>query len=240
MLDAALRGDVGALRTSLSSEAAPDLLEARSPDGGWTALSLAAASGHAPCVRALLAAGADPNGADALGRTALAWAATTGNAECAAELLRAGADVNRTDAGGLTPLLLAASHPAAARALVRAGAGTRARDALGRTALMLATLVGATESVHTLLGADPECARLTDAAGVTALHLAAAGGHADIARLLLGVGADALAPDAIGRAPIDNALRRADTVTVCTFLECSSRLAAEWTQFAGLAIYNSM
>lgn len=85
--------------------------------GGVTPLGLLARSGSdaaRPLMRRLLAAGANPNATDVLGRTPLAEAAnldTSADAEATVELLlAAGADPSLGDARGETPLSLAAGR----------------------------------------------------------------------------------------------------------------------------------
>lgn len=70
----------------------------------------AAAHGHQGCVAALLAAGADTEGADAHAHTAAHWAAAGGHEECLAALLAAGADAEAADSNGLTAFALAAGR----------------------------------------------------------------------------------------------------------------------------------
>jgi ankyrin repeat protein len=89
---AAEAGDMAALRPLLSSQAdiqRGSAIDAR--DGnGRTALMLATLHGRRAAVDALLAAGADPNAADAQGTTPLQAAVAGGQPEIIAALQRAG------------------------------------------------------------------------------------------------------------------------------------------------------
>lgn len=67
---------------------------------GLTALMIASAKGHTECIRALLAAGANPNARDREGGTALMSACGYGSPEVVRLLLRSGADVNAVDEDG--------------------------------------------------------------------------------------------------------------------------------------------
>lgn len=74
--------------------------------GGSTPLMFAALYGDAGLVKQLLAAGADPNLANAAGATALMWAVP--NVDTMRVLLDAGADVNARTEENRTPLVIAA------------------------------------------------------------------------------------------------------------------------------------
>ena len=89
-----------------------------------------------PSLRAALAAGADPNAADADGYTALHLACMfAGAAGCVRALLEAGADPNAETGEGLRPLHLAAENFCAdsCLALLAAGAGPFDRGRRGLT-----------------------------------------------------------------------------------------------------------
>lgn len=124
------------------------------------ALQQAAFTGKAPRVEALLAAGADPDCADANGHTPLMRAAQRGQAAAAAALLAAGAQVDRQDARGYTALIWAAQEGQreVAALLLTAGARVGAREAHGYTALMWAVRQGHADLARLLLahGANPK------------------------------------------------------------------------------------
>jgi ankyrin repeat protein len=90
-----------------------------------TALMLAASKGDAATVKALLAAGANPNATARDGRTALMEAASQGSLEAVQALLAAGANVNARTAAGATALQQAVrrkDEPGIVEALKQAGA----------------------------------------------------------------------------------------------------------------------
>src|SRR5687767_11377276 len=107
--------------------------------------------------RVLLAAGADPDGADATGATPLMHAAAVGSPDAMRLLLDAGAHVNAAAADGTTPLMWATADPVKVRLLLERGAdiNTTAKD--GTTALVAAAQRGAADVVRLLLAhkADP-------------------------------------------------------------------------------------
>ncbi|UPT75019.1 MAG: ankyrin repeat domain-containing protein [Elusimicrobiota bacterium] len=120
-------------------------------DNGMTALTAAAALGRADSAKALLAAGADVNLADALGSTPLHKAAflpigkdlaAAGKAkrEVAAVLLAAKPKLNAKDKQGWTPLMLAAANGDAelVGALLSAGADAAVKLPTGKNARELA------------------------------------------------------------------------------------------------------
>jgi ankyrin repeat protein len=79
--------------------------------GAFTPLLLAAKSGQAPMIEALLDAGADPNDATTNGTTALMFASAAGSVEGAQALLDRGAAVNATEnAMGETALMFASAY----------------------------------------------------------------------------------------------------------------------------------
>ncbi|CAM9947558.1 unnamed protein product [Ectocarpus sp. 8 AP-2014] len=140
-----------------------------------SALHLAAATGNAGMVRALVWELRLPvAGEDDLGATALHAAAWHGEHACVRELLELGADVDARDGCGRTPLFQASKR----------GAG------------------GGCETIRELLkgGADVQ-ARSED--GDTPLHVACHCGWADAVRLLLRHGADETARCDLGKTPGD-------------------------------------
>ena len=83
--------------------------------GGATPLMAAALYGDAALVKALLAAGADPNAANSAGVTPLMWAAP--RVEIVQLLLDAGADVDARSEDGRSALVIASGSGGAARAV---------------------------------------------------------------------------------------------------------------------------
>ncbi|HEX5048460.1 MAG TPA: ankyrin repeat domain-containing protein [Gammaproteobacteria bacterium] len=152
----------------------------------------AAKHGTAADVRAVLAAKADPNEADADGTTALHWAVHRGELSLAQALLAAGAKADAANRYGVRPLYLAAENGDAAmtKALLAAGADARAVFAEGETLLMTAARTGDVPTVQTLLaaGADPNATE--QRGGQTALMLAAAENNGPAIAALLAGGAE--------------------------------------------------
>jgi cytohesin len=111
--------------------------EAKLADGsGRTPLMVAVEEGSAAWVNALLAAGADLDGADRHGVTALHRAVIGGHADLVRSLLRSGADPDVTDAQKDAPLHLAVSvgSEQIAAMLIGAGADRKAENATGWSA----------------------------------------------------------------------------------------------------------
>lgn len=93
-------------------------------------------AGDAATIRKSLAAGADVNQRDGVGRTALMLAASQGNAEAVRMLLEAGADAAVRDNNGMTTVMLGAesTNLPMVQALVAAGADAQIRDSNGHDA----------------------------------------------------------------------------------------------------------
>jgi ankyrin repeat protein len=144
-----------------------------------TPLYRAAVGGDAAAVRALLAAGADPD-EESFGPsdgTPLCGAACWGYEDAVRALLEGGADPNRAEADGFLPLQWAAlgPHHGTAAALLEAGADPNPPCA----PLVIAADRGAIGLVQLLLahGADPA---LRDESGRTAVEAAEAKAGVDI------------------------------------------------------------
>ena len=154
-----------------------------------------ARKGDVAKIRALLAAGANPNAVDEKGRTALMGAAYKGNAEIAKALLDAGANPNAAKNNKDTALMYAAGgeYSEVAKMLLDAGANPNAVNDEGGTALVWAVEQGYSEIAKMLLdaGANPSAAQND---GWTALMWVAHEGYSEIAKMLLDAGAN---PDAV-------------------------------------------
>jgi ankyrin repeat protein len=162
--DADREGGWTALMHASDSESCTRALIAAGADvnamGDWgnTPLYRAAKSGNTGCVRALLAADANPH----IGRgpgfeTALTVACRThGDMCCIRALLDAGADANATDTRQRTPLHYA-KDGACAQALIDAGARIRLRDVHGATPLEVALSRGAVESARVIQSNLAKC-----------------------------------------------------------------------------------
>lgn len=158
LIEATRAGDADRVARLLTDR--PDLNEATGD--GLTALHLAAQSGHAGILEALLNAGAEVDPGTRIGSyTPLHIASSQADSAIVSLLLNAGADAQAiTTNSHVTPLHLAAQE------------------------------VGGAESVKLLLehGADPNAREIS--AGQTPLMFAAASNQADSIRLLLQAGAD--------------------------------------------------
>jgi ankyrin repeat protein len=159
LADAAMRGDLGAVRALLAERADPN---AYGPFG-TPPLHWRVRVDDVDTARRLLKAGADPDGATERGITPLGLAVDNGNPAMVNLLLDAGADANRRAPSGETPLMVAAQtgELPVVLALLKHGAVVDARDVdYGQTALMFAARAGHARTVTALLkaGADPNAA----------------------------------------------------------------------------------
>jgi ankyrin repeat protein len=126
---------------------------------GFTALDWAARNGRAGAIRALVAAGADPNALDhgPNGWTALMHAVHKGQRAALAALLAGGADANARARNGTTALMLAAGQGELelVEDLLASGADPHAADG-GRTLLANAVAEGDPRVVEALLRRAPD------------------------------------------------------------------------------------
>lgn len=148
-------------------------------------------------IQILIAAKAELDHEDNLGRTALHWTAERNDSACADLLIEAGASLDLEDKEGCTPYVLAikSNSPAVLQSLIKARCDQTAIDGLMGTALALAAIKGHTSIVEILLlnGEDPdECGYF----GMTPLMLCAYESHVSTVKTLLQMGAD---PNVIGR-----------------------------------------
>ena len=147
--------------------------------GGLTLLMNAAAYNSDPnVISALIAAGAEVNASDRVGRTALTLAAELNtNAEVITTLIHAGANPNVIDRTDRTPLLRAAefnANPKVAVALVQGGADINAvRGFDGGTALMYAARWSKNPEVVVALIMMGAKSKVKDKFGKTALDYTA-------------------------------------------------------------------
>jgi ankyrin repeat protein len=153
--DAAMRGDLQAVRTLLNQKAD---VNGTQTDGA-TALHWAVYRDNLELLDLLIGAGANPRVTNRAGVSPLSLAARYGNAPVIDRLLEAGADANERGPSGETPLMLAArnGNPDAIKLLAAAGADVDATENLrGTTALMWAAEQKQAAAVKTLLelGAD--------------------------------------------------------------------------------------
>ena len=103
-------------------------------------------------VESLLAAGGDPDQADALARTPLHYASALGQPDIVALLLQSHAELNRADQNGYTPLMRAAQNGKAevVRLLLASRSNADLRNDDGHTALDLAQQNGHQQVVQIL------------------------------------------------------------------------------------------
>ncbi|MGE3478387.1 MAG: ankyrin repeat domain-containing protein [Dongiaceae bacterium] len=155
---AAANGDLGELRRLLQEN--PGAINQVKYGNIWSLLKVAAYVGHAPCVRALIEAGADINITSLDGWTSLMCAAGNGHLECVKELIRAGADLEIANKHGNNALIQAVIHnrPECMKELIKAGANINAKSSRGSTALIVAVENRQLDDVRWLLknGADIE------------------------------------------------------------------------------------
>ena len=157
--DAAMRGDLAAVRAALQQGPASDVVNAAQGDG-MTALHWAAEHGDADLAALLLKSGANPSAVTRIGRhTPLHVAARGGYDRVVGLLVNANADVNALTTTGATPLHFAAASGSrdAVAMLIDRGASVSAREPQwGQTPLMFAAASGRTDAVDVLLarGAD--------------------------------------------------------------------------------------
>jgi ankyrin repeat protein len=161
---------------------------------GALPIATAAYVGNAEVVRALIAAGARPDGdtdAAAYHESPLAIASEAGRIEALDALVAGGANVNgvANDGLGFPPIAVAADreHEECIRHLVAAHAQIDRRDLLGMTALANATLNGNVGIVRMLLaaGASPMAA---NRAGATPASIASDHGRLDLVAIFRGAG----------------------------------------------------
>jgi ankyrin repeat protein len=164
-------------------------------------LAKAAGDGRAGRVRALVAAGADPNRAGEDGITPLQWAILRRSPRGASALLQAGADPARPGWGGRSALHLAAmaADPRHLALLLRHAAADldvpHART--GESPLQHALAFARTAQATALIEAGASVHH-TDRLGNTPLHTAALAHRPDDVLALLDRGADPLARNAAG------------------------------------------
>jgi uncharacterized protein len=170
------------------------------PDPKTATLAAAVAEGDAAKIKALIAAGADPNARGERNVTLLEWSLLRQSPRGLAALLENGANPSETGVGGATPLHLAgmANDPQYLRILLDHGADPNApHGATGEPPLSAALMNPDGTAFELLLqhAADPNRA---DRLGNTPLHVAAKAHKPDAVLRLLEAGADASRRNARG------------------------------------------
>jgi ankyrin repeat protein len=200
LLRAAYAGDVASVDRLLSDAGGAGVDEV--DDDQRTALYCAARGGSPAVVERLLAAGADPDRANAAGDTPLLWAAQQGDLPTAELLLDHGADVDHATDAGHTPLLRAVygGHEDLVARLLAAGADPDVPagiDSVEAELLLSGVLAGEPLTAdrdpwsQTPVGGTANLPPVTGGPedGVTALHVATALGRDDLAATLIAAGA---------------------------------------------------
>ena len=155
--DAAMRGDVEAVRTLVKSGA-----DVNAPQGdGTTALHWAAENGDVPMAQMLIYAGANVHAVTRIGAyTPLHLASKVGQARAMAILLEAGSDLNApTSSGGAMAIHLAAASGSAdaVKVLIDHGADVDSREPVrGQTPLIFAASYNRLAVVRTLIESGAE------------------------------------------------------------------------------------
>jgi ankyrin repeat protein len=192
LLAAAARGDAPDIRRLLQSGARPDVRDGR----GRTPLHVAAYRSHIDAMRALVAAGADPNALESDRYDIVTIAAVADDLPVLEAALTLGCSAkNITSRYDGTALIAAAhlGHAEAVRALIRAGAPLDHVNNLGWTALIESIVLGNGGTRHTatlkaLVDAGAGV-NLPDRSGRTPLALARERGYAAMTAILLAAGA---------------------------------------------------
>ncbi|XP_034629651.1 ankycorbin isoform X2 [Trachemys scripta elegans] len=183
---ASLLGKKGASATKQDSE-------------GKTAFHVAAAKGHAECLRIMMTHGVDVTAQDGTGHTALHLAAKNSHLDCIKRLLQSKCPADSTDNSGKTALHYAASCGClqVVQLLCEHKCPINVKDLDGNIPLLLAVQNGHAEICKHLLdhGADINS---RDKNGRTALMLACEAGGLNIVETLIRKGADFSLVDALG------------------------------------------
>lgn len=192
LMDAARRGDIGAVSALLKTGANPN----RGDDRGDTPLMEAVRQDNLELTQILLDAGTTPN-IKGRGYTPLGVAARNGNARLAEMLLQAGADPDRKSSDGDTPLHSAAlmGYPQVIRILARSRPNTKLFNMEGLSPLAVAAANGQYAAAQALIeiGAPADWG---DKKRHPPLWWAFSVGDLDMARLLVKLGA------ALGQLPV--------------------------------------
>jgi len=202
---------------------------------GYTAVYLAAQSGHSSTVRLLTSLGATPSIADRDGWTALHAASEKGQMSAVETLIgivsAGGGDsavrslVNASSSESIVALYLAAQHGYAdiVRCLIDAGANVDAvEDDGGFAPIHVACQNGHVDTVSVLIdpgGADPNLAAGTSA--WRPLHYAAQDGYSNVVERLVRAGADQSTPTADGHTALHMAAENGHHETVKMLLKAA-------------------
>jgi ankyrin repeat protein len=219
-------GDAEGIRLAACQLGASEVVREMVRRGGWslnegvgdtndTPLLLSCYNGHLSTAKALIAAGADVNRADAHGWSPLNLACLGGTLDLLELLLKAGVDTDKTTGDGRSPLYVAAQNqqPAVVSRLLRHGVDIEKRQVDGWTAIHSAAWNGDAEVTRLLLQGGANVNTLL-ADGRSPLHVAAQLGHVAVMEILLQSGADANEAQDGGPTPLISACwtRRRDVI----------------------------
>ena len=157
-----------------------------------TPLMVAAASGNADVIKALVAHGAKIEEAEARrGQNALMWAAAEGNSDAVAALLKAGAKPNVASKAGFTPLVFVAENGDVRSAQNLIAAGADVNYAVPRASgILLIAITAKKFDVANALIDNGALVTDKDPTGTTPLHTAAELGEINLVKKLIAKGAD--------------------------------------------------
>ncbi|XP_023563230.1 ankycorbin isoform X2 [Octodon degus] len=196
LLQAVENGDVEKVASLLGKKGAS---ATKHDSEGKTAFHLAAAKGHAECLRVMFTHGVDVTAQDTTGHSALHLAAKNGHHECVRRLVQSKCPTEGIDSSGKTALHYAAAQGClqAVQVLCEHKSPVNLKDLDGNIPLLLAVQNGHSEVCCFLLdhGADVNS---RDKNGRTALMLACEIGNANIVEALIKKGADLNLVDSLG------------------------------------------
>lgn len=226
LIEAATNGDAAGVATLLQQGADPTVR-----DSEWaTPLGVAIVNGHEDVVRALIAAGVDPNAPARGDDPALFLAAAYSQPAVLQSLIdaRAALDYSNSKIGSPLSIAVLNNNRETAEALLSAGASIDLLGPGGVRPLHYAAYVGNVALTKWLVSKGSDV-RLPNFQGGTPLRSAAEQGHAEIVAFLLEAGASASSLDAFDKHPIDYA-REAGHDHVVDLLEADKSLAAQMSE----------
>jgi ankyrin repeat protein len=200
LLLASQRGNSDLIGVLLKAGASVSAAEAKLAES-QTLLMHAARTGNVAAVKALVAAGSNPNARETrTGTTAAIWAAVAGRADAIRVLAEAGADLDVQSK--------ITSYPHTQNGVLLSGleegysyVGQTVLPRGGWSAAMFAAREGAADAVRALADSGANL-NLTDPEGTTALIIAVINGHYDVVEALVEKGADPNIADIKGMTPL--------------------------------------